>query len=116
MECLSAETAQLGTLVDDDVLFLARHDGTQPIALTSAIGKRLPASCTAIGKALLSQFAPSEIEAMLTDPLPQLTQRSHRTVKSLLGDLKEIRERGYAIDEQVGCTQRRVSRCRRRCA
>ena len=100
MEFLSAETAQLGTFVDGDVLFLARHDGTQPIALTSAIGKRLPASCTAIGKALLSQLSSNEIETMLTDPLPQLTQRSHHSLKSLLGDLDEIRERGYAIDDE----------------
>ncbi len=37
---------------------------------------------------------------MLTDPLPQLTKRSHHSLKSLLGDLDEIRERGYAIDDE----------------
>ena len=56
MKTLSAETAQLGTPVEGDVLFLARHDGAQPIALTSAIGKRLPASSTAVGKAMLARL------------------------------------------------------------
>ncbi len=100
MEFLSAETAQVATLVDGDVLFLARHDGTQPIALTSAIGRRLPASSTAIGKAMLAQLTVGEIGSRLTEPLPQLTRRSHRTVQSLLDDLDDIRERGYAIDDE----------------
>jgi DNA-binding IclR family transcriptional regulator len=100
MDALSAETVQLGTLVEGDVLFLARHDGTQPIALTSGIGKRLPASSTAIGKAMLAQLEPDELAARLTEPLPCLTERSHRTLASLSGDLAAIRQGGHAIDDE----------------
>lgn len=99
-ETLSAETAQLATLDDDEVLFLARHDGTQPIALTSGIGRRLPASSTAIGKAMLARLDPAELAATLTEPLPRLTERSHATLASLSDDLAEIRERGHAIDDE----------------
>ena len=69
LDALSAETGQLGTLLDGDVLFLARHDGIQPIALTSTIGKRLPASCTAVGKAMLARLESAELAATLSDPL-----------------------------------------------
>lgn len=100
LDALSGETAQLGTLDKGDVLFLARHDGTQPIALTSAIGRRLPASSTAIGKAMLARLGPNELEATLQEPLPQLTARSHRRLASLTEDLANIRERGYAIDDE----------------
>jgi DNA-binding IclR family transcriptional regulator len=100
MDTLAAETAQLGTLLGSDVLFLARHDGTQPIALTSTIGKRLPASSTAVGKAMLAQLAPSELLASVSEPLPRLTERSHRTLESLSGDLAAIRRRGHAIDDE----------------
>jgi DNA-binding IclR family transcriptional regulator len=100
MTTLSAETVQLATLVDGDVLFLARHDGAQPIALTSAIGKRLPASCTAIGKAMLAQLDPADLRARLHEPLIQLTGRSHRTLASLSEDLSAIRDRGHAIDDE----------------
>jgi DNA-binding IclR family transcriptional regulator len=100
MNTLSAETAQLGTLLGSDVLFLARHDGTQPIALTSTIGKRLPASSTAVGKAMLAQLEPSELLASMSEPLPRLTERSHRTLESLTEDLAAIRRRGHAIDDE----------------
>ncbi len=62
-DALAAETAQLGTLLESDVLFLTRHDGIQPIALTSTIGKRLPALSTAVGKAMLAQLEPTELAA-----------------------------------------------------
>ncbi len=100
LDTLSAETAQLGTLDRGDVLFLARHDGTQPIALTSAIGKRLPATSTAIGKAMLARLRPEEIAAMLIEPLPHLTERSHTTLATLSDDLAATRDRGYAIDDE----------------
>ena len=100
MDALSAETAQLGTLIESDVLFVARHDGTQPIALTSTIGKRLPASSTAIGKAMLAQLESAELTAIVSEPLPRLTERSHRDLESLSEDLAAIRRRGHAIDDE----------------
>lgn len=100
MDDLSHETAQLGTLAGSDVLFLARHDGTQPIALTSGVGKRLPASSTAIGKAMLARLEPAELPSTLSEPLPRLTERSHRTLAELVKDLAAIRERGHSIDDE----------------
>lgn len=100
MGYLSHETAQLGTLSGGEVLFLARHDGTQPIALTSGVGKRLPASSTAIGKAMLARLEPAELASALSEPLPRLTDRSHRTLTDLQDDLAEIRERGHSIDDE----------------
>jgi len=100
MNNLSHETAQLATLAGGDVLFLARHDGTQPIALTSGVGKRLPASCTAIGKAMLARLEPADLARTLSDPLPRLTSRSHRTLAKLEEDLAAISERGHSIDDE----------------
>ena len=100
MDYLSHETAQLGMLSGGEVLFLARHDGTQPISLTSGVGRRLPASSTAIGKAMLAQLDDAELRSVLSEPLPRLTDRSHRTVKELEEDLAVIRERGHSIDDE----------------
>jgi DNA-binding IclR family transcriptional regulator len=98
----SEETAQLAILDGLDVTYLARHDGRQPIRLMSEIGRRLPASCTALGKATLAALPPDELDVRLRGvaALPTLTPRSHRTVASLLDDLDEIRRRGYAIDDE----------------
>jgi DNA-binding IclR family transcriptional regulator len=100
LEALSAETSQLATLDRGDVLFLSRHDGVQPIALTSSVGKRLPASSTAIGKAMLATLDPGDVEVLLEDPLPHLTERSHTSTSSLLADLATTRHRGFAVDDE----------------
>ena len=50
----SEETVQLAVLDGVEMTYLARHDGKQPVRLTSQIGRRLPASVTATGKAALA--------------------------------------------------------------
>lgn len=100
LPALSRETVQLATLVGADVLFLARHDGDQPISLTSGIGKRLPASSTALGKAMLSTASPEEVERAIGRSLRMLTPRSPATLDALLVDLVATRTRGYAVDDE----------------
>ncbi len=97
---LSQETAQLAMLNESDVVYLARHDGNQAITLTSIVGKRLPASSTALGKAILSGISDEELVEVLTEPLQQLTPRSHKLISTLRDDLEEARNRGYALDDE----------------
>jgi len=89
-------------LDDLDVVYLARHDGTQPIRLASDIGRRLPAVVTALGKAMLATLPPAELERRLAaiDELPLYTARSHRSMDELRRDLRATRERGYALDDE----------------
>ncbi|MGH8936459.1 MAG: IclR family transcriptional regulator [Acidimicrobiia bacterium] len=102
LEAASEETMQLAVLEGLEVTYLARHDGRQPIRLASDIGRRLPASCTALGKAALASLDSGELAQRVQDvgPLPKLTPNSHQTVDSLLADLDQVRRRGYAIDEE----------------
>jgi DNA-binding IclR family transcriptional regulator len=98
----SEETVQLAILDGVEVTYLARHDGQQPVRLTSQIGRRLPATVTATGKAALASLDPRELERRLAgiDKLPILTARSHRSLDALRTDLDEVRRRGYAIDDE----------------
>jgi DNA-binding IclR family transcriptional regulator len=98
----SEETAHLAILDGLEVIYLARHDGRQAIRIASGIGRRLPASCTALGKAALASLPPDELAMRLrgVEQLPTLTAHSHRQVAMLLDDLDEVRERGYAIDDE----------------
>lgn len=102
LEMASQETLLLATLDGLDVVYLARHDGTQPIRLASDIGRRLPAVASALGKAMLAQLPDDDLERRLDDldELPILTDKSHRTKSQLLADLQTIRERGYSIDDE----------------
>ena len=98
----SEETVQLAVLDGVEMTYLARHDGQQPVRLTSQIGRRLPATVTATGKAALASLDPRELERRLAGlgDLPVLTARSHRSLDSLRADLIEVRRRGYAIDDE----------------
>lgn len=98
----SRETVQLGTLDGLNVVYLARHDGTQPIRLASDIGGRMPAVCTGLGKAMLARLDPHVAEDRLRQVtvFPALTQNSIRNIPDLLAELERTRARGYAIDDE----------------
>ena len=98
----SEETVQFAVLDGLEVTYLARHDGRQPVRLTSGIGRRLPAFSTATGKAALASLDDADLGRRLAGltALPQATPRAHATVEELLADLHEIRRRGYAIDDE----------------
>ncbi len=98
----SQETLLLAQLDRTDVLYLARHDGTQPIRLASDIGRRLPANCTALGKAMLAQLPPDAVAERYRQlsSFPVLSENSIRTVEALLADLELTRGRGYAVDDE----------------
>jgi DNA-binding IclR family transcriptional regulator len=98
----SEETVQLAVLDGLEMTYLARHDGRQPVRLTSQIGRRLPATSTATGKAALAALAEPDLERRLAGLtiLPVFTPNSHRMVSGLMADLDEVRRRGYALDDE----------------
>ena len=49
------ETVHLGRLDGDQVVYLAKRESVHRLRLYSAIGRRLPAHATALGKALLAE-------------------------------------------------------------
>jgi IclR family transcriptional regulator, blcABC operon repressor len=98
----SGETVQLATLDGLDVVYLARHDGTQPIRLASDIGGRMPAVCTGLGKAMLARLDPriAEDRVRQQSVFPALTEHSIRSVPEMLTELDRTRARGYAVDDE----------------
>jgi len=99
---LREETVLIGALDGVDVLYLARHNGNQPVRLATDIGRRLPAVVTSLGKAMLASMPEDEMDARLAQvtQMPHLTNRSHRTMDDLRADLATIRTIGYAVDDQ----------------
>ena len=98
----SEETVQLAILDGLEMTYLARHDGRQPVRLTSQIGRRLPATSTATGKAALASLDPRELDRRLAGRRRCRRRRANaiRTVDALLADLDAVRDRGYAIDDE----------------
>jgi DNA-binding IclR family transcriptional regulator len=92
------EVVQLVTLDAGEVLYVDRVCGAQAVPLNlSAVGNRLPAHCSAVGKALLAQLQRAQLAQILEErPLTALTERTI-TERAVLDDqLEQIRRCGYA--------------------
>lgn len=96
----TGETVHLGRLDGPDIVYLAKRESKHPLRLFSAIGRRLPAHATALGKAMLSMQDPEYVRTTLPDPLPALTSHTIVDHDELLEHLELTRERGYAIDDE----------------
>lgn len=97
------ETVQIATLGPAlDVAYLARREGTLRIQLISNVGRHLPASCTATGKALLAAQDGADLERRLAAAprLEALTSRSITDVDRLRAELAQTRLRGWAVDDE----------------
>jgi DNA-binding IclR family transcriptional regulator len=96
---LTGETVQHARLDRDQVVYLAKRDSAHPVRLISAVGSRLPAHATALGKALLAARDDAEVHSLLRPPLTALTARTLTDPDVLSANLRDTRARGYAVDE-----------------
>ncbi|MEU0555028.1 IclR family transcriptional regulator [Dactylosporangium sp. NPDC006015] len=94
------ETVHLGRIEGDQIVYLAKRDSTHRLRLYSAVGRRLPAHATALGKALLAQHADADADAMLSWPLQRLTAGTITDRDALHRALATVRETGYAVDRE----------------
>jgi IclR family transcriptional regulator, pca regulon regulatory protein len=98
-------TANMAVLDGADVVYIERcrtsRSGQREIDLNLHVGSRLPAYCTAMGKALLA-FVPAERLEGILDRV-ELVARGPNTITdraALLAELERIRERGLAVNNE----------------
>lgn len=95
----TGETVQVAVLDGADALYIAKAESRNPLRLVSAVGRRLPAHLTGVGKALLAQLPDAELARLFTSAeLPTMTPRSIGRVTDLRSELATVRESGLAFD------------------
>jgi DNA-binding IclR family transcriptional regulator len=95
------ETVNLGILDQGDVLYVAKIDSQQNLRMVARVGHRYPAYCTSMGKAMLAGLSEPEVDAIIRrSSLKAKTPNTITTPAALKADLKRIRDRGYAIDDE----------------
>jgi DNA-binding IclR family transcriptional regulator len=98
---LPDDTIILSVLDGADVVYLGCRNGRHPLGLNFRIGVRLPANCTASGKAMLSTLPNERVsELARIGGLPSLTKKSVTDLPTLMKQLAQVRRRGYALDEE----------------
>jgi len=98
---LPEETIILSVLDGADVIYVACRNGTRPLGLNFRIGMRLPANCTASGKALLSTLPQERIlELARANGFWALTKKSVTDPRRLFKQLSQVQKRGYSVDDE----------------
>lgn len=95
------ETANLGIIDGDRLVTVSQVESREIVRAISPPGGMAPLFCSGMGKALLATWPDDEIEALARRTgLPPLTPRSLTTLPALMEDIRRIRERGYAVDDE----------------
>jgi DNA-binding IclR family transcriptional regulator len=96
---LTHQTVHLAALHGSDVVYIGKLYGHRRIPAPSAVGTRVPAHCTALGKVLLA-FDPDAFDAAISSELQALTERSITDSSTLAAQLVRVRQEGIAYDDQ----------------
>lgn len=104
MRVLPEETITLSIRDGSEVVYIACRNGSRPLGFTFRTGMRLPSVYTATGKAMLSTSPDEAVRKLLggrDSPWPEpLTSKGPRSIDELLGELVEVRRRGYSVDRE----------------
>jgi IclR family pca regulon transcriptional regulator len=101
----TGHTSNLAIRDDTDVILIDRVRGLpgryHHLEFSLHVGSRIPAYCSATGKALLAFLPPPDLERILdrTD----LVQRGPRTLtdkKALIAELERVRQTGLAVNDE----------------
>jgi DNA-binding IclR family transcriptional regulator len=92
----SGLTVTCAVLRDFDTVFIERLAPLEETFQLGRVGARLPANCTAIGKALLAHEVLDDLAAFLPERLPQLTPHSITDSAELVEHLRIVVKEGVA--------------------
>jgi IclR family pca regulon transcriptional regulator len=90
-------SAHLGILDGRDVLYIARYAAHEPIGSVIAVGARLPAHATTMGRILLAYKPAAYLHEHFSGPLARFTERTPGTLAELRALLDADRTRGWAL-------------------
>ena len=86
-----------------DVVYIYKAEAGASVGtrMASHVGQRAPMYCTGVGKAILATQSYGEAERVWhKSTVRQLTRHTLPTFEALVDPLKEIRLRGYAMDDE----------------
>ncbi|HLI09827.1 MAG TPA: IclR family transcriptional regulator C-terminal domain-containing protein [Ktedonobacteraceae bacterium] len=97
----TGESSSLAQLDGSDIVYVARVAVPKIITLAVTIGTRFPALQTSLGKVLLAELSPDELERVLAEPSRSgITPLWQPTVEERDRVLCEVRTRGWALTDE----------------
>ncbi|GAB3477563.1 IclR family transcriptional regulator [Nocardiopsis coralliicola] len=103
LQITTGMVVHLAVLDGAEVYYLDKVGGRFAASVPSRVGSRAPAHCTALGKAMLAQLEPEDVDARVSAPVARLTQHTIGALPTLHQELNRIRSRGHLAFERGEC-------------
>jgi IclR family acetate operon transcriptional repressor len=95
------ETANMAVLEGDEVVYVAQVPSRHSMRMFTEVGRRVNPHSTGVGKALLAQLPDTVVSEIIgRTGLPARTPHTITDPAALLEELRTIRRRGYALDDE----------------
>jgi IclR family transcriptional regulator, acetate operon repressor len=94
------ETVDLAVLDGTSVIYLQVIESPQRVKLAAATGQRLPAFCTASGKALLAYLPEEQKNRIVQEGYSRYTESTPASLAAVHESLRATRAQGFAMSEQ----------------
>jgi IclR family acetate operon transcriptional repressor len=95
------ETVNVAILQGAEVVYLLSESGDRLLTSQAAVGMRLPAHCTALGRCLLAQLSEEVARDVLgPEPYEPRTEHTVTTWAQMAAGLATIRQTGVAVSEE----------------
>ncbi len=97
----TGETVNLMELEGAEVVYVARFPSRHAVSVDLHVGSRLPAFCTAAGRAILARMRESEaLEVLRAAPREPMTERTVTDLPTLSRLLARARADGFCVNDQ----------------
>ena len=94
-----AETAMLGTMLEEDCVLLEQAPGRHPFKFLGEVGMRICFNASAPGKAILAYLPKDEFERrMASMNFKKFNAKTILDKKTLAAELERVRANGYSVD------------------
>ncbi len=97
----SGETGHLAVLERGEAIYIEKVETRRALRIPSAMGRGYPAHATSLGKVLLADLGEDEVREITgAHGMASYTRTTTTDVEQLLAELTEIRDQGYAVDDE----------------
>jgi IclR family transcriptional regulator, KDG regulon repressor len=92
------ETINIGMVEQNEIIFLDKIVTREPLRIELEVGRRVPAYCSALGKAIIA-FSENSFDIGCFD-FNKITKNTIDNPESFKREMEGIRKQGYAIDDE----------------
>lgn len=101
LAAISTQPVHLATLMDGEVVYIEKVDTVTSIRMYSHIGRRVPAHCSGVGRALYLDYSDAELmEIFKNYDFTAYTPNTATNLGKFIQRMGQARKLGYVIDDE----------------